>query len=89
MALPGETLVYTITYSNQSSEALGEIIIFDSTPAFTTFVSAGNGALPASLLGVAVSVPAAGQAGVVRWTFTGTLNPGSKGAVTYSVMVTD
>jgi len=86
-ALPGETLVYTITYSNNSSEPLNNIVVFDSTPAFTTFLSAAAGALPANLSGLTISSPGAGNSGPIQWNFTGSLAPGQAGTVTFSVLV--
>ena len=86
-ALPGETLTYTVAYTNNSSEALSNVIVFDSTPAFTTFLSAGNGPLPNDLTGVTIIKPAVGATGAIRWTFTGTLAPASNGTVTFQVKV--
>lgn len=43
-ALPGETITYTITYENRGAEALNNVILFDQTPSYTTFVSVANGA---------------------------------------------
>ena len=86
-ALPGETLTYTVAYTNNSSEALSNVIIFDSTPAFTTFLSAGNGPLPNDLTGVTIIKPAVGATGAIRWAFTGTLAPASNGTVTFQVKV--
>ena len=84
-ALPGGTITYTITYTNNSSDALSNVILHDSTPAFTTFTSAANGPLPGGLSGVTLSAPSAGASGAIRWTFTGTLAPGSSGSVTFRV----
>src|SRR5439155_14150702 len=60
-ARPGEVLTYTITYTNNSSDALASVIVYDSTPAFTTFVSASNGALPQALTGGTLTAAAAGE----------------------------
>jgi uncharacterized repeat protein (TIGR01451 family) len=87
MALPGETLTYTVTYANQSSKALGNIVIFDSTPAFTRFLSASAGPLPANLSGVTITNPAMGGSGPIQWSFNGALAPGQTGSVTFSVTV--
>lgn len=56
-ALSGETLTYTITCTNNSSDDLSNVVIHDTTPAFTTCVSAANGPLPPSLTGVAPTRP--------------------------------
>ncbi|MEW6161256.1 MAG: DUF11 domain-containing protein, partial [Verrucomicrobiota bacterium] len=51
-ALPGETITYTITYANQSSEPVSNVAVFDATPAFTTFLGAETGPLPNALTAV-------------------------------------
>ena len=88
-ALPGETLVYTISYRNASSEPLEAIVIDDATPTFTTFLSAACGTpLPASITGCTVTVePTVGAPGAVQWTLDGVLNPGGEGTVEYQVTV--
>ncbi|HEX8311245.1 MAG TPA: DUF11 domain-containing protein [Chthoniobacteraceae bacterium] len=86
-ARPGETLTYTIGYTNNSSEPLRQIVIHDTTPAFTTFVSNAQGALPNSLTAVNVTPPAVGAAGAIRWVFTGTLAPASSGTVSFTIKV--
>jgi uncharacterized repeat protein (TIGR01451 family) len=86
-ALPGEVLTYTVTYANHSSAALTNIVIFDQTPAFTTFSSAGHGALPNTVTGIAVTSPGVGATGAIKWTFTGSLAPASASTVTFSVTV--
>jgi uncharacterized repeat protein (TIGR01451 family) len=84
-ALPGDTITYTISYANTSSDVLSNVVIHDATPAFTTFLSGGNGALPQDLTGVALVAPPVGGTGAMRWTFTGTLRSGGAGTVTYQV----
>ena len=86
-AAPGAVLAYTVTYANRSSAALTNIVLFDQTPAFTTFTSASHGALPNSLTSIAVSSPAVNGTGQIKWTFTGSLAPASSGTVTFSVTV--
>jgi uncharacterized repeat protein (TIGR01451 family) len=87
MALPGENITYTLTYANQSSQALNNIIIFDSTPAYTRFLSAGAGPLPSNLSAVTIATPAIGGSGPIQWTFNGALGPGQTASVTFSVIV--
>lgn len=84
-ALPGENITYTITYTNVSSDALRNVIIYDTTPAFTKFVSGANGPLPLDLTNVVLTAPAPGAAGAMRWTFAGTLSPGGTGTVSFVV----
>ena len=87
-ALPGANLTYTLTFTNDSSGAISNIVINDATPAYTVFVSAACGApLPASLTACSVTAPAAGQTGNIQWTFTGTLNPSQTGTVTFVVKI--
>jgi len=87
-ARPGESITYTITYANTSSESLQNIILYDSTPAYTTFLSATNGPLSTNLTAVAINAPAIGGNGGVRWAFSGSLAPGRSGTVMFSVAIT-
>ena len=84
-ARPGEAITYTITYTNASSDLLSNVIIYDTTPAFTKFTSGGNGPLPPDLTGVVLIAPAPGATGAMRWTFAGTLRPAGTGTVTFTV----
>ena len=86
-AKPGETLEYTIAYSNASADPLATIVIHDATPAFTAFVSASCGApLPANVTACNVTTqPAGGAAGGIAWTLTGSLAPTQAGTVVFRV----
>lgn len=86
-AKPGETLEYTITYSNNSADPLATIVVSDSTPAFTAFVSASCGApLPANVTACTVTTqPAGGATGAIAWTLTGSLASTQSGTVTFRV----
>jgi uncharacterized repeat protein (TIGR01451 family) len=87
-ALPGDVLVYTITYRNDSSGPLSSIVITDGTPAFTIFLAASCAPNPPNITLCAVTTqpPANGTGGIV-WTLTGSLAPGATSTVTYSVRV--
>lgn len=87
--LPGATLIYLITYTNNSSAALGNIVINDATAAYTTFVAASCiTPLPASLNACSVTTqPAVNGTGSLVWTLGGNLQPGANGQVTFSVKV--
>ena len=88
IALPGDNLVYAIAYSNNSSGSLTNIVINDTTPTFTTFVSAACGTLGAGLTGCSVTTqPVPGATGSVKWTLTGALASVGSGTVTYTVQV--
>jgi uncharacterized repeat protein (TIGR01451 family) len=86
-AKPGEVITYTITYANTSSGHLQNIVLYDSTPAYTTFLSATNGPLATNLTGVILRTPALGSAGSLQWTFTGTLAPARSGTVSFQVQL--
>lgn len=87
-AAPGAVIAYTITYQNTGSTTVNNLKIVDATPAFTVFSAGSCGTLGAGLTGCSVSgKPAAGAAGTVEWTFTGTLAPGATGTVTLNVLV--
>jgi uncharacterized repeat protein (TIGR01451 family) len=83
-ALPGDTLLYTVTYTNTSPFQEQNIAIKDTVPANTTFVSAVCGTLGS---GLTACTPSGPTAGVVTWTLTGTLNPGGTGTVMLTVTV--
>ncbi len=88
-ALPGNTLQYQLTLSNPGSAPVSTVVVNDSTPAFTTFLSAACPAtLPSGLTACAITVqPAVGASGALQWTFQGSLAAGSQTAVTYQVVI--
>lgn len=87
-ALPGANLTYTLTFTNDSTDVISNLKINDSTPSYTTFVSAACGSpLPSNLTSCSVTAPSAGQTGNLQWTFTGTLNPSQTGTVSFVVKI--
>ncbi len=87
-ALPGANLTYTVTYINDSTQPISNLKINDSTPSYTTFVSAACGSpLPNSLTACSITNPGVGVAGAIQWTFTGTLAPSQTGTVTFVVKI--
>jgi uncharacterized repeat protein (TIGR01451 family) len=86
-ALPGEVITYTITFTNVTSDVLSSVVVYDSTPAYTTFGGASYDTLPQNLTGVTQVNPSAGGTGPIRWTFDGTLKPGASGTVYFWVTV--
>jgi uncharacterized repeat protein (TIGR01451 family) len=87
-ALPGANLTYTVTFINDSTSPISNLKVNDSTPSYTTFVSAVCGSpLPNSLTGCSITSPSVGQAGAIQWTFTGTLAPSQTGTVTFVVKI--
>ena len=91
----GDTVIYTLTYQNNSNAPLASIVINDATPSYTTFVSASCvvpplplPALPAAITACTITTaPAVGAVGTIKWTLTGTLSPASTGKVEYKVIV--
>ncbi len=90
-AQPGHTLQYQVSLSNLGSGPLSNLVVDDSTPAYTNFVSAACPlTLPVGLTSCSVTViPSVGGLGSVQWTFTGVLNPGSGTSVSFMVMLTN
>jgi uncharacterized repeat protein (TIGR01451 family) len=87
-ARPGDSITYTISYTNLGPQPVSSVVIRDATPPFTTFASAACVALGGGLSGCSVSAqPAAGAAGTVVWNFTGSLLPGGTGSVSFVVTV--
>ena len=71
-AIPGETLIYTLNYSNTGGGDATNVVISDAIPARTTFVSATSGGAFAS--------------GTVTWSI-GTLLHGGTGSVSFTVQL--
>ena len=68
-AKSGDTLTYTITYTNASSTPVSNIVVSDGTPSYTTFVSASCGSLPSGITACTVSTqPSVGGTGSVAGT---------------------
>ena len=86
-AASGQTLEYTITYSNASATPLSSLVVRDSTPRFTVFVSAQCVTpLPSSISACNVTTqPSAGAQGSLVWTLTGSLQSGASGSVLFRV----
>lgn len=81
-AKPGETITYTITYTNNGTEVISNIVINDSVPAFThNPVASCVLPLPANLTACTptISLP------TIEWLMTGTLAPSQQGQVRFSV----
>lgn len=88
-AYPGDTITYTITYQNIGGFPALNMVINDTVPSSTAFVSATCGSpLPANFTACSVSTsPAVGGTGPVAWTFTGSLAPNGSGTLTFKVKV--
>ena len=94
-AAPGDVLRYRLTFRNQGTNALSEVIITDSTPAYSALSApaACPASLPAGLSACAFSTPdgsnGIGYQGGLEWRFTGELQPGAQGVVSYDVRVSE
>jgi uncharacterized repeat protein (TIGR01451 family) len=88
VAASGAVITYTITYTNLGASAVSAVKIHDATPAWTVLGSAACGALPAGITACNVTAqPAAGAAGSLEWTLTGSLPSAGTGAVVFTVTV--
>jgi uncharacterized repeat protein (TIGR01451 family) len=86
--LPGGLITYTITYTNLGPAPVSAIEIQDMVPGYTMFQSAGCGGLGSGLSACGVTTqPSPNGTGPVRWTLTGSLDPGATGSVTFQVRV--
>lgn len=96
-AKPGETVEYRITFTNNASAPVKNMVIRNTTPAYTSFVSADAGVTPpamttcnkltpaaTTLVDCAASQPSGGK-GSLEWRFTGPLEPGASGSVLFRV----
>lgn len=87
-APPGSTLTYTITFTNESAAPMTDLKITNTTPPYTTFVSATcDQPFADSLTDCAMTNPQSGQAGAIQWTFTGALAPAQAGRVSFTVKI--
>jgi uncharacterized repeat protein (TIGR01451 family) len=95
-ALPGETVHYTITFTNVSTEDLSEIVIKDTIQsAYLTLRSAQCGQSMPNGLQCCVSSEQGNQcgnaiarkSGALEWHFNGNLAAGESGSVSYEAQV--
>lgn len=87
-AAPGEVLTYTLSFSNGGAAGVDNLKIEDVVPAYTLFLDAACGTMPAGVSACAVAAsPAANQRGLVRWTINGLLGAGASGSVILRVIV--
>jgi len=84
VALPGETLRYTVQYENVGNGPLNDLVINDSVPEFTTLQGTPQcGTTPTDL---GTCTPSALGASL-DWSFSGTLPAGDRGNVLFEVIV--
>ena len=88
VAASGAVITYTISFTNLGSAAVSAVKVRDETPAWTVLNAASCGTLPTGVTACNVTAqPAAGAAGSVEWTLTGSVPSGGTGTVVFSVTV--
>lgn len=85
VALPGETLRYSIRYENIGTGLLKELVVHDSVPEFTQMVPNSQQCVTTPTELSACNPTRTGQG--LDWIFSGQLKAGSKGEVAYEVTV--
>jgi uncharacterized repeat protein (TIGR01451 family) len=84
-ASPGDTLVYRIYYRNTGTGPITDLVVNDSVPAYSGYVS-GSAVCDNTPSGLNCNTPnVAGDA--IDWGFMGTLSGGEAGNVSYKVTV--
>lgn len=89
-AFPGDTLTYTIYYKSLEVKPITQLVIDDSTAAYSTYVA--NSAqcvapIPTGVTCVVTAQPTANGTGAIVWTLNGNILSGVQGAVTYQIKV--
>src|SRR5206468_1692647 len=64
----GANLTYTLSYSNTGNTSATSVVVTDTIPANTTFVSAGSGTLSGSVVTWSIGSVATGASGTVSLT---------------------
>ena len=82
-ALPGKSIRYRITVTNNGSTPATAVKVFDSTPAYTVYTATGPAA---TTVGTVTTVPADAATGALEFNI-GTLNPGQSAVVTFGVII--
>lgn len=86
LAKNGEILTYTLAYRNASGQPIQSVGLRNALPAYTAFVGAGYGVLPAGLTACTITAPRPDNP-ALSWDFSGTLAPGAGGQVFFQVRV--
>ena len=93
-ASPDDILRYTIDFENSGTGPVTEVLIVDTTPAFTQLEQAVEcpASLPAGVISCDVIEPSvvdnvSGYEGTVQWQFNGSLPSGAGGSVQYDIRI--
>ena len=90
---PGDTLQYTIGYTNTGTAPISEVSIIDQIPPFTALSKELSCESPDASLPKSISCAATfdkktvGYQGQLEWSFDGKLQPGESGEVSYQVKI--
>ena len=86
-AARGDTITYTLVFTNEGVSPIDGLAIQDATPPFTTYLSSRVLVVPDGLSVSGETAPAVGDSGPLAWNFAGSLAPGATGTLQYSVVV--
>jgi uncharacterized repeat protein (TIGR01451 family) len=101
-AKSGDVLEYRLSYANNAAVPIRNLVINDSVPSYSAFISAAQDVTPSTLTGCMKSTPAnplpaaevdcavtqtVGGKGPLQWRFVGALNPADRGSVLFRVKV--
>ncbi len=93
-ALPGDVLRYAIDFNNNGTGSVTEVLVTDSTPAYSILETPVQcpATLPDGIVGCQVMEPSgasnvSGYDGAVRWQFHGALTAGAGGTVWFEVRI--
>ena len=82
-AMPGKSIRYRITVTNNGSAPATSVKVYDTTPAYTVYTTT----VPAATtVGSVTTTPANAAAGALEFNI-GTLNPGQSAVVTFGVII--
>jgi uncharacterized repeat protein (TIGR01451 family) len=82
-ALPGTSIRYRITVTNQGTSPATGVTVYDSTPSYTVYTTTGPAA---TTVGSVTTAPANNAAGPLEFD-VGTLNPGQSAVITFGVII--
>lgn len=87
--LPGDTILYTITYHNVGTAPAQDVVVSNPVPASTSYVdnSAAGEKAEVTLDRKKVPLPQQGEVTGVNWKIGRRLNPGDEGTVTFKAVI--
>lgn len=87
--MPGDTILYTITYHNVGTAPAQDVVVSNPVPANTSYVdnSAAGEKAEVTLDRKKVPLPQQGEVTAVNWKIGRRLNPGDEGTVTFKAVI--